>query len=86
MRPQPVLGHARQEAHALALGALEQSLSGVVGGDARVRPRQGFLCRRPPVLRCRVRSGRKVRLHINCTLALYGGSAVPRNKNGQQKG
>lgn len=67
VRAQPVLGHARQEAHALALCALEQALGGVVGGDAGVRPRQRLLRRRPPVLCRGVRSRRKVRLRITLT-------------------
>lgn len=67
VRAQPVLRHARQEAHALAVGALKESLRGVVGGYARVRPRQRLLGRRPAVLRRRIRAGCEVSLTSKLT-------------------
>lgn len=42
---QPVLGHPGQEAHALAVDALEQLLRRVVGGYARARPLEAFFAR-----------------------------------------
>lgn len=62
VRAEPVLREARQEPDAVAVRALEEPLCRVVGGDARVGPRERLLGCGPAVLGGRVGARREVGL------------------------